>query len=170
MPFDNVIHLDSLETEPTGPENYRIRFADISSKLGSWHLGFHLEIVEPRNFSCPYHFHHSEEEFFLVLEGCATLRQNDEFRHVGPGDLIFSPLGPKYAHQFYNHTDQPFRFLALSNLAQWDVCEYPDSGKLNVRAQARVFEVGSAVDYWEGEADPGSRWPAEVLAGKLADS
>lgn len=167
MPFDNVIRLDSLELEALGEERYRGAFAAISSKLGTWHLGFHLEVLDPRNFSCPYHFHHAEEELFFVLEGQATLRQNDEFRHVGPGDLIFSPLGPKYAHQFYNHTEKPFRFLAISNLAQWDLCEYPDSGKLNVRGQARVFEVRSTVDYWEGERDPESRWPDDVLAGKL---
>jgi uncharacterized cupin superfamily protein len=167
MPFDNVTNLDSLELEAVGEQDYRGAVAYISRKLGSWHLGFHLEVLDPGNFSCPYHFHHAEEELFLVLDGRATLRQNDEYRHVGPGDLVFSPLGAEYAHQFYNHTDAPFRFLAISNLAQWDVCEYPDSGKLSVRGRAKMFEVDAAVDYWKGETEPHARWPDEILAGRL---
>ena len=30
----------------------------------------------------------------------------------------------------------------LSSRAQWDVCEYPDSGKLNVRALGRLRSLG----------------------------
>ena len=54
MPFDNVIHLPSLELGAVGEGEYRGRFAEISSRLGTWHLGFHLEILEPHCFSCPY--------------------------------------------------------------------------------------------------------------------
>ena len=87
-----------------------------------------------------------------------------------PGDLIFSGLGAKFVHQFYNHTDAPFPFLALSSRAQRDVCEYPDSGKLSVRALNRVFKLESQVPYEEGETDPRSFWPEEVLAGRLPDA
>ena len=170
MPFDNVIHLDSLEMTTEHRDGYGGRWAQISSKLGSYRLGFNVAILDPGNFGCPYHFHVDEEELFYVLDGHATLRQNDEFRHVGPGDLIFTPLGPKYAHQLYNHTDAPFRYLSISNLSQWDVCEYTDSGKVNVRGQARVFKIDSSVDYWVDEENPRAAWPDEVLRGKLPTS
>ncbi len=170
MAFENVVNLDSCSFKDVGQGEYRGRIAELSSVLGTWHLGFHLEILEPHAFSCPYHFHHAEEELFLVLEGQATLRQSGEFRHVGPGDLVFSGLGEKYAHQFYNHTDQPFRFLALSSRAQWDVCEYPDSGKLNVRGLFKLFELSSAVEYERGETKPRDFWPDEVLAGGIPDA
>ena len=170
MSFDNVIHLDSLELEADGEGLYGGRWKQISSGLGSLRLGFNLSELDPGKFSCPYHYHHAAEELFLVLAGCATLRQNDEFRHVGPSDLILSKLGPEFAHQFYNHTDAPFRFLSLSNHAQWDLCEYPDSGKLNVMGQGRVFKLESQVDYWVGEKDPSPAWPKDVLAGRLPGS
>lgn len=86
---------------------------------------------------------------------------------MGPGDLIFCALGPDHAHQFYNHTDERFRFLALSNQAQWDLCQYPDSDKLNVRGLAKIYQVEAGVDYYQGETDPPAAWPSEVLAGKL---
>ena len=167
MAFENVIHLDSLSYARVGEGEDLGQVAELSSVVGTWHLGFHAEIVEPHAFSCPYHFHHAEEELFLVLEGRATLRQDGAYRHVGPGDLIFSGLGAKYVHQFYNHTDKPFRFLALSSRAQWDVCEYPDSGKLNVRGLRRVFKLDSQVEYREGETTPREFWPDAVLAGEL---
>ena len=48
-----------------------------------------------------------------------------------------------------------------------DLCEYPDSGKLNVMGQGRVFKLESQVDYWVGEKDPSPAWPKDVLAGRL---
>lgn len=131
--------------------------------MGAKKLGFHAEILPPGAFSCPYHFHHSEEELFLVLEGEATLRQNNEFRRVTRGDLIFFPNSPEGAHQFYNHSDKPFRFLALSTMDHFEVCEYPDSKKINVSKVKKVFQGVSSVDYWHGEENPRSFWPKEYL-------
>lgn len=170
MAFENVVNVDSLEFTRVGSEAYQSEIAELSSTLDTKHLGFHVQILPPHMFSCPYHFHRAEEEFFLVLEGCATLRQKEGFQHVGPGDVIFCGLGEEHAHQLYNHTDEPFRFLALSTLAQWDVCEYPDSGKLNVRGLHRVFKLDSEVPYQEGEHEPRSFWPEDILAGVLPPS
>ena len=170
MAFENVLNLDSIALTEVGSGEYCSRVGELADVLKTAHLGFHLHILEPHNFSCPYHWHHAEEELFLVLKGEATLRQNGEFRHVGPGDLIFSGLGAEYAHQFYNHTDEPFRFLALSNRERWDVCEYPDSKKLKVRGLQKVFEVETEVEYQRGETQPRDFWPADVLAGKIRQS
>jgi uncharacterized cupin superfamily protein len=131
--------------------------------MGANKLGFHAEILPPKCFSCPYHFHHSEEELFLVLEGEATLRQADRFRKVAKGDLIFFPNNPEGAHQFYNHTDRPFKFFALSTMDKFEVCEYPDSKKTYIARIKKLFQLGQEVDYWQGEEDPKRFWPKEYL-------
>lgn len=164
MNWKNIINLESLTYKyEEKNQNYRAETAPLGVPMGAKKLGFHAEILPPGAFSCPYHFHHSEEELFLVLEGEATLRQNNEFRRVTRGDLIFFPNSPEGAHQFYNHSDKPFRFLALSTMDHFEVCEYPDSKKINVSKVKKVFQGVSSVDYWHGEENPRSFWPKEYL-------
>ena len=162
MNWTNIINLETLEYKSEQKnENYRHESAPLAHQMGAQKLGFHAEILAPRCFSCPYHFHHSEEELFLVLEGEATLRQNGQFRRVTKGDLIFFSNTPEGAHQFYNHTDRPFKFLALSTMDPLEVCEYPDSKKVYVSKIKKVFQAGQEVDYWKDEENPKKYWPKE---------
>jgi uncharacterized cupin superfamily protein len=166
LSWKNIVNLRKLELVAEGSdEHYRYEYAPaaLSKELGAQKLGFNVSALPPKQFSCPYHFHHSEEEFFLVLEGSAILRQAGQFREVVEGDLIVFPTGPEGAHQFYNHTDRSFRYLALSTLDPFDVCEYPDSGKINVRKLKKIFRAGTEVEYLHGEKDPRAYWPKERL-------
>ncbi|MGZ3782877.1 MAG: hypothetical protein ACXVCY_19695, partial [Pseudobdellovibrionaceae bacterium] len=71
------------------------------------------------------------------------------------------------AHQFYNHTEKPFRFFALSNKCPEEVCEYPDSNKKWDRKQKKLFQNGVEVDdYWLGEENPDLKWPIEIIKGR----
>jgi uncharacterized cupin superfamily protein len=164
MNWENIINLENLnyEAEESG-DHYKGGSAPLASKMGAKKLGFHAEILYPKKFSCPYHFHHSEEELFLVLEGSAILRQADRFREVSRGDLIHFSNSPDGAHQFYNHTEKPFRFLALSTMDNFEVVEYPDSKKISVVKLKKTFQAESAVAYFTGEEDPRRFWPKEYL-------
>lgn len=164
MTWKNIINIENLEyTHSEHDANYSHESAPLATRMGAKQLGFHAEILPPKKFSCPYHFHHSEEELFLVLDGKAILRQADQFREVSRGDLIFFINGPEGAHQFYNHTDKPFKFFALSTMDAFEVCEYPDSKKTYVNKLKKVFQLGQDVDYWKDEADPRNYWPKEHL-------
>lgn len=164
MSWNNVVNLKKLEFKPEQTrESYHYETAPLSGKMGAKKLGFHAEVLPSKQFSCPYHFHHSEEELFVVLEGKAMLRQADQYREVTQGDLIFFPNSLEGAHQFYNHTDLPFRFLALSTKDEFEVCEYPDSKKIKVCKIKKVFQEGVDVDYWKDEANPGQFWPSKYL-------
>jgi hypothetical protein len=81
--WKNIVNLTKLEFEP-GPgqlnENYKYDWAPMVSQMGAKKLGFNVSILPPGQFSCPYHFHHSEEELFLILEGSAILRQAEHYR------------------------------------------------------------------------------------------
>ncbi len=44
-----------------------------------------------------------------------------------------------------------------------DVCEYPDSDKVNLLPVMQIFERSSSVDYYKGEESVISKWPEELL-------
>jgi len=44
-----------------------------------------------------------------------------------------------------------------------DVCEYPDSGKINILPALDIFEEGSKVSYYSGEEGVKNKWPKEIL-------
>jgi uncharacterized cupin superfamily protein len=165
--WKNIVNLECLHFEPGDPKDsymYDVAPAASASAMGAKKLGWNVSILRPGQFSCPYHFHHSEEELFIVLEGKAMLRQADRFREVSKGDLIFFANSPEGAHQLYNHTDQPFRYFALSNCNDdLEVAEYPDSKKVIVRKIRKLFEAATAVEYYKGEEDPSKFWPKEHI-------
>lgn len=165
MEWPNIININELELEAERyGEHYGGQSNYFSKQMGAKGLGFHVEVLEPGKFSCPYHFHYQEEELFLVLEGSAILRQGNHFREVKVGDVIFfQPQQPDQAHQFYNHTANPFKFFALSTMAPIEVVHYPDSQK-TMTTVVGVFRDNTTVDYWEGETNPAHAWPPEIWA------
>ena len=112
--------------------------------------------LDPGRRSCPYHFHHTEEEVFYVLEGRALVRQGDgeteeEELELGPGDFVAFPAGTGIAHQFINHTEEPFVYLAMSNMVKADVAEYPDSNKVQIRSKRMMLRRTPTLEYFDGE-------------------
>ena len=80
--FMNVVNLfDSVGFEKEKHnESYSYSMKKLASVFGATKLGFNIEVMDPKTFSCPYHYHTQEEELVLVLEGEATVRCNGEFR------------------------------------------------------------------------------------------
>jgi uncharacterized cupin superfamily protein len=158
----NLLDHTQLNFEKFEQGKYASSSAEISSLWKTQKLGFHMETLNPGSYSCPYHFHHHEEELFLVFKGSAMVRQDNEFFEINEGDLIVFKTG--VAHQFYNHTKVPFLFLALSNKEPNEICEYPDSNKLWDRQHKKLFQNGVEVqDYWLGEEYPEKFWPKEII-------
>jgi uncharacterized cupin superfamily protein len=148
-------------------ESYRWSEKNISDVFGAKNLGFHLEIMAPKTFSCPYHFHTKEEEMMIVIEGEAIVRKNGQFRKVKSGDLVYYETGEQSAHNLYNHTDKPFKYFVLSTKSPDEICYYPDSKKMLSRLDRKITQNGAVVDYFKDEEDPGKYWPPEVLAGNV---
>ena len=63
----------------------------LSSRMGAKKLGYNVSRLPPGQFSCPYHFHHSEEELFTCSPKAAPRfsEQAGQFREIEKGDLIF---------------------------------------------------------------------------------
>lgn len=166
-PFINIadLKIQSVESEhaPKGKSasNYDIRWGEIASRIGAKKLGYNLTVVAPGKRNCPFHSHRVEEEMFLILEGEGELRFGAERYPVKPGDIIACPPGgPEVAHQIINTGSIEMRYLAVSTLAEVEICDYPDSGKFGVFEDAPadkgqrlrfLSRSGESLDYWDGE-------------------
>src|SRR6187431_1202092 len=130
-----------------------------SGRIGARKLGYNLTVVPPGKAQCPFHSHHGEEEMFLILEGEGELRFGDQRYPIRKHDVIACPTGgPDVAHQIINTGTAPMRYLALSNRAELDACEYPDSQKVLVVSGGRgqiglrkLFRAENTVDYYDRE-------------------
>jgi quercetin dioxygenase-like cupin family protein len=77
---------------------HRIRPIDTDASYGM------VEIVSPPHVpGPPPHFHKSENEFFLVVDGTLDVMTNGEWRRCGPGSFL--DLEPHTTHTFINDTE-----------------------------------------------------------------
>jgi uncharacterized cupin superfamily protein len=156
--FGNVVNAASVPVEPWSDEGGRfsVESRELAVALGRKDLGYCLVTVRPGARSCPYHFHHCEEELFYVVEGKGVLRQGDaegeERVELGPGDVVSFPAGTGIAHQFLNPGPGPFTYLAISNVVRSDVAEYPDSDKINIRSTGTILRRTPRLPYFDGES------------------
>ena len=88
-------------------EGYRIRDAHVGARLGAELIGGSLYEVDPGEKTWPYHLHHANEEWLIVLRGRPTLRSPDGEQELVEGDTVCFPRGPAGAHQVINRSDAP---------------------------------------------------------------
>jgi uncharacterized cupin superfamily protein len=125
----------------------------VGDRLGAELIGATLYEVAPGQKTFPYHFHHIQEEWLIVLEGEPTLRNPSGERRLAPGDCVVFKRGAEGAHLVRNDTEQPVRVLMLSSDAEVEVAEYPDSGKIGIwgRDMRKILRADAELDYFHGE-------------------
>jgi len=132
------------------------RRAFVGETIGGRKVGASLYELEPGQKTFPYHYEYGAEEWLLVVTGRPTLRTPDGEHVLRPGDVVCFPEGPDGAHLVRNETDEPVRVLIASTKSLPATVVYPDSGKVGIWTgdpadPQRIFRIGSAVDYWDGE-------------------
>jgi uncharacterized cupin superfamily protein len=133
------------------PSGYHTSYARIGPLVGGRLLGLSVYELPPGQSICPYHYEVGFEEWLFVLTGRPTLRTPSGRRELQPWDLAFFPDGPDGAHKVTNETDETLRVAILSNKGDPGVAIYPDSDKVGVFPPDKLFRLGDAVDYWDGE-------------------
>jgi uncharacterized cupin superfamily protein len=140
-------------------EGFRVRRARIGHQLGSERIGVSLWEIPAGEKAYPYHFHLTEEEVLVVLEGTPELRTPAGVRQLARGEVVRFPTGEEGAHQLWNEGPGTVRLLALSTHGAPDVIVYPDSGKLSAAerlphggGRKHYFRIADEVDYWDGES------------------
>ena len=136
-------------------EGWRISATLVGARVGGELIGATLSEVEPGNKLWPYHTHHLNEEWVIVLRGEPTLRTPEGETTLSEGDVACFPRGQEGAHQIVNRTESPVRVLMLSSMIPGEIIEYLDTGKLlakGIHDEDIVFaRPGPTADYWEGE-------------------
>jgi uncharacterized cupin superfamily protein len=143
--------------DPEDPPGFRAAMARFGPGFGAVESGASLYVLPPGEALCPYHYEYGEEEWLLVLEGRATVRDPDGTAELGPGELVYFPNGPEGAHQVRNDSGDAVRVLLWSTIETPAVTAYPDSDKVGVyvrpREESLLVRRESAVDYYDGESN-----------------
>jgi uncharacterized cupin superfamily protein len=155
-PLVNLEDVEFTDVEENG--YYTSKRAQFSDGIGARKLGYNLTVLPPGKAQCPFHSHRAEEEMFLILDGEGELRYGSERFAIRKHDVIACPTGDRTtAHQIINTGNVDLRYLALSNRAEIEVCEYPDSDKIGVHADApapgvhKMYRAESTVEYYDRE-------------------
>ena len=152
----DVFNLHGDEWDRTEERDcWRSKDAWVGRRLGAELIGGSLYELEPGDRLWPYHTHHANEEWLIVVRGTPTLRTPDGEQALREGDVACFRRGREGAHQVANRTDRPVRVLMLSTMLAPEIVEYLDTGKVGTR-DARgnrllLARPGPAAEYWEGE-------------------
>ncbi|MFM2485095.1 cupin domain-containing protein [Celerinatantimonas yamalensis] len=149
----NDIELDHVQRAAL----YESMGASLTRATQADKLGASVDCIPPGKRAVPYHFHHAQEEMFIILNGSGTLRIADQMRPIKEGDVICIPAGGQYPHQIINTSDQLLRYISISTTDSPEICEYPDSNKYlaksthNGSSFRAINSLIENVDYWDNE-------------------
>lgn len=151
-----VVSLDKLPLEHSSTgSRFEVATGEIGEALGLTGLGAMLHVVPPGKMAFPFHRHHLSDEMFVILSGAGEYRIGERRIAVKAGDCLGAPAGGE-AHQIINTGKEVLRYIGFSNNSSADIVEYPDSGKIGVRAVTtsgtfRSHGRMTPADYWDGE-------------------
>lgn len=152
-----ILNIDELDEEFIWHDEVGLITQALGAAAGSRKIYVNIDKVPPRAFSTKYHSHSQQEEFFMILEGCGTLRLNGTEYPVKKGDFIAKPSAQNIAHQFYNSSDDILVILDVGTIEREDTCYYPDEEiylhKSN--GENKAFRRQSILDKWT--SDPNDR-------------
>jgi uncharacterized cupin superfamily protein len=140
------------EADESDPPGYRARAVRVGPMIGATALGATVYDLDPGESVCPYHYEHGNEEWLIVLTGKPTLRDEENDEHqLKPWDVVIFPEGEEGAHKVTNRTEEPVRIAIISTKNDPAIVIYPDSDKIGLWPPGKMFRLGDAVDYWDGE-------------------
>lgn len=102
------------------------RFGDVA---GLKILGVNIVTLAPGEHSAQKHWHSGSDEFIMVLEGMATVIEDDAATQIGPGDMALWPAASEIGHQIVNRSQAPLRYLCAGTNPDAETVRYPDQGE-----------------------------------------
>ena len=112
---------------------------------------FDVEIcrIPPRKTPYPFHSHSAQWEFYHVLSGTGTVRDESGKTPIETGDaFLFRPGEP---HQIINESDEDLVLYVIADNPIGESCHYPDSNKWLVRSPEPSLIRSERLDYYDGE-------------------
>jgi len=140
-----------LRHDEDDPAGYGCGYARLGPVLGAEQLGLTVYELPPGQSICPYHYETGEEEWLIVLAGRPTLRTPEGEQELRPWDCAFFAAGEAGAHKVTNRSGDPVRVCIWSNRLPVATSVYPDSEKVGAWPPGKLFRLGDAVEYYDGE-------------------
>jgi uncharacterized cupin superfamily protein len=105
--------------------------------------------VAPGRKPYPYHSHSAQWEFYHVLSGRGTVRDQAGTTPIEAGDAFMFP--PDEPHQFCNDGTEDLIICVVADNPIGESCHYPDSNKWLLRSPERRMMRSGNLDYYDGE-------------------
>lgn len=144
-----------FEYDKDDPEGFRAGMFRFGALVGAKETGATVYEIPAGEALCPYHYEHGEEEWLLVLEGTATVRNPRVTEEMGPWEVTCFVRGPDGAHQIRNDGPETLRVLMFSTVIHPTATTYPDSDKIAIWTGRKEDNVivrrSGGVDYYDGE-------------------
>lgn len=99
---------------------------------GLTQFGAYVDMLMPGATSSQRHWHDAEDEMLYLLDGSATVIDDDGAHDLMPGDAACWRHGDPNAHHLVNRTDKPARYLIVGTRVARDICHYPEEGERQV--------------------------------------
>lgn len=145
--FTGTIYPEPYHSMMTG------RFVRKLGDLGGLtHFGVNIVTLEPGALASLRHWHASEDEFAMVLEGDLVLIEDAGEVAMRPGDCAAWKAGEPNGHRFVNRSDRLARFLVVGTRSKDELVTYSD-----VDMKIRRGVAGIEVMYHDGSAWDGPR-------------
>lgn len=165
-----ILHKSDYNFQPNTNkiEPFRL-FTDVTrskDNIKPTYLDFDVRLLNPGEFSAPYHYHRYADELFYIISGSATLRTPEGLTEVSEGDVLFFEAGEKSAHQLGNQTEAQCVYLDLRTNIGYDIVVYPDSDKLITVPEGETFSLKEQKPYFDGETNIKEIWQKLKEANK----
>lgn len=116
---------------------------------GLTQFGANIVTLAPGAKSSMRHWHVTEDEFVMMIDGECTLIENDGPVPMRAGDCATFKAGVENGHHFVNETDADARFLVVGTSNPAEVAYYSDFDvKVTLNEQGAAFTKrdGSPLD------------------------
>jgi uncharacterized cupin superfamily protein len=97
-------------------------------QFGLSQFGVNRVELAPGSWSTQRHWHRTNDECVIVIEGELVLVTDDGEETLGPGDCVGFKMGVANAHHLQNRSDKPAVYFDVGGRDAWDVSTFPDIG------------------------------------------
>jgi uncharacterized cupin superfamily protein len=129
-----IVDPASAHEHPDGPGVTTLHLSDAG---GLTQFGAYLQTIDPGSVTSHRHWHSAEDEFLYVLDGEASVIDDDGRHVLGAGSAACWRHGDPNAHHVRNIGPGPLRILIAGSRAAMDICRYPDGDWMQVNGETR---------------------------------
>lgn len=125
----------------------------LSDLAGLTHFGVNIVTLEAGAIASLRHWHASEDEFAMVLEGELVLIEGAGETVMRPGDCAAWKAGEPNGHRFVNRSDRPARFLVVGTKSTDELVTYSDVDMKIRRGAGGIHTMYHDGSDWDGPRD-----------------